>query len=99
MAATVRPAAARYRIRAAQSSSRTLDQALERGQGMTRPARRAISELLAEDVARAVPDRRIKACGHRSGHPAPLVRLPSPVGPCQAGIRQFLDIGSGIPTE
>jgi len=32
-------------------------------------------------VARAVPDRRSKACGHRSGHPAPLVRPPSPVGP------------------
>src|SRR3984893_15622146 len=31
-------------------------------------------------VAPAVPDRRIKACGHRSAHPAPLVRLPSPVG-------------------
>jgi len=87
---------------------------------MTGPARRAISELLAEDVAAAAvefitgplleaPYRvgkplrdtlsgfhsawlgtqwrvlyRIgesKACGHRSGHPAPLVRLPSPVGP------------------
>jgi len=32
-------------------------------------------------VVRAVPDRRIKACGHRSGHPAPLVRPPPLAGP------------------
>jgi hypothetical protein len=50
-------------------------------------------------VARAVPDRRIKARGHRSGHPAPLVRLPSPVGPRRPVSFSKIETGERPPAE